>query len=336
MAQLVRTLQQLWQRPLRLAWRIVALEGFAWLIRLFLLPSPKGRHRFFHVPSPNSSRPSIPCLAYYPPSSSSTPLPVYVNFHGGGFVSGCLSDNSEWCERVASECGAVVLSVDYRLGLWERFPCANDDCETVVAAVVNRSPPFDDRTAWPIDVRRIALGGDSAGGSLAIATAAHPALRPSVCCVVAFYPALNMTVDARHKPRPPSYPRFDPVGAMLGVLLHDLVADYAHNFSGAAASDPRLSPLLLPTSELPRSLLLLTADMDILLEEQERFVRRVHESEVGRQRLLQRRFPHSLHGFLTLPDFLLSRVMGVEALVEKHQAMAAALHHIRTALAVED
>jgi acetyl esterase/lipase len=54
--------------------------------------------------------------------------PVYINFHGGGWVFGGLATDFDFCKRVANETGAVVFDVDYRLAPEYKFPIPVDDC----------------------------------------------------------------------------------------------------------------------------------------------------------------------------------------------------------------
>lgn len=54
--------------------------------------------------------------------------PVYVNFHGGGWVFGGLATDFDFCKRVARDTGAVVFDVDYRLAPEEHFPSQVEDC----------------------------------------------------------------------------------------------------------------------------------------------------------------------------------------------------------------
>lgn len=54
--------------------------------------------------------------------------PVYVNFHGGGWVFGGLATDFDFCKRVARDTGAVVFDVDYRLAPEQQFPSQVEDC----------------------------------------------------------------------------------------------------------------------------------------------------------------------------------------------------------------
>ena len=57
-----------------------------------------------------------------------TPKPVYINFHGGGWVFGGLPTDFDFCKRVSHDVGGVVFDVDYRLAPEYKFPIPLNDC----------------------------------------------------------------------------------------------------------------------------------------------------------------------------------------------------------------
>ena len=92
------------------------------------------------------------------PSGGSAPYPAVLWIHGGGFVVGNAAQDDDHCRRLATELGAVVISVDYRLAPEHPFPAPLDDCWAALQWLAAR----DD-----VDASRIALAGMSAGGGLA-------------------------------------------------------------------------------------------------------------------------------------------------------------------------
>jgi acetyl esterase len=99
----------------------------------------------------------------YAPSQEA--LPVLVYFHGGGFMIGSVATHDGLCRRLAHLSGCAVLSVDYRLAPEHKFPTAFDDAWDVVQWVAQQG---DTRRLMR---EKIAVGGDSAGGTLSAACA---------------------------------------------------------------------------------------------------------------------------------------------------------------------
>ena len=121
----------------------------------------------------------IPLRLYRPTGAAPTPGAI-LYMHGGGFVLGDLdsSDTTAW--SLAEQTGAVVASVDYRLAPEHPFPAAFEDCRAALHWLAETSGDLG------IDGLRIAVAGDSAGGSLAAALAfcardeGGPAIRAQV------------------------------------------------------------------------------------------------------------------------------------------------------------
>jgi acetyl esterase/lipase len=89
--------------------------------------------------------------------------PLYINFHGGGFVRGYHRRDTVFCAQVALATGAMVLDVDYRLAPEHPFPTALHECHDVVAWA------FENAEKLGVDPARIAIGGHSAGGNFTAA-----------------------------------------------------------------------------------------------------------------------------------------------------------------------
>lgn len=99
----------------------------------------------------------------YAPSRETHPVLVY--FHGGGFTIGSIASHDILCRELSRLTPCAVVSVDYRLAPEYRFPVAFDDAWDAVRWVASHGD------ALGVDATRLALGGDSAGGTLAAASA---------------------------------------------------------------------------------------------------------------------------------------------------------------------
>ncbi len=97
--------------------------------------------------------------------ASEQPLPVLLYFHGGGFTVGSMATHEPLCRHLAHLAHCAVISVDYRLAPENPFPAAVHDAWDSLSWLRERA------TAMALDSQLIALGGDSAGGTLAAVTA---------------------------------------------------------------------------------------------------------------------------------------------------------------------
>lgn len=102
-------------------------------------------------------------VRHYRPTGAASPeveLPTLVYFHGGGWVVGSLDSHDSTCRWLCERARVAVLSVDYRLAPEHPFPAAPDDCCAVVEAAMLGE-------VKGVNKKRVAVGGDSAGGNLA-------------------------------------------------------------------------------------------------------------------------------------------------------------------------
>ena len=102
---------------------------------------------------------ALPARLYAP--SAGQGLPVLLYLHGGGFTVGSIETHDVLCRELARLSGAMVVSLDYRLAPEHRFPTATHDAWDALAWLAAQAERLGaDRT-------RLAVGGDSAGGTLA-------------------------------------------------------------------------------------------------------------------------------------------------------------------------
>ncbi|RZI92692.1 MAG: alpha/beta hydrolase, partial [Variovorax sp.] len=158
-------------------------------------------------------------------------LPALVYFHGGGFTVGNIETHDTLCRALAHKSDAAVISVDYRLAPDFKFPTASNDAWDAVQHIAGQG------AALGIDSTRLALGGDSAGGTLAASSAimARDAGIP-IALQLLFYPGMAAHQDTD------SHRRF-----AKGPLLTEALISYF--FDGyvrtpADREDWRFAPLL--------------------------------------------------------------------------------------------
>ncbi|MEO0029536.1 MAG: Carboxylesterase NlhH [Pseudomonadota bacterium] len=99
--------------------------------------------------------------------TSETPLPTLVYFHGGGFTIGSIQTHNVLCRELARIGHCAVISVDYRLAPEYRFPVATNDAWDALQWVSKNL------TSLGLRANALAVGGDSAGGTLAAVCGLH-------------------------------------------------------------------------------------------------------------------------------------------------------------------
>lgn len=122
---------------------------------LEIAPQACERVENFTVPARDGH--AIPVRLYAPLGDV---LPVLVYFHGGGFTIGSIATHDALCRRLSHLAGCAVLSADYRLAPEHKFPTAFEDAWDVVQWVASSG------AGRGLDSHRVAVGGDSAGGTL--------------------------------------------------------------------------------------------------------------------------------------------------------------------------
>jgi len=125
-------------------------------------------------------------IRVYTPNSTSG-LPVFVFFHGGGFVAGNLDTHDTPLRSVANRCECIVVSVAYRLAPENKYPAAVDDAYAATKWVAEHGSEISG------DSHRIAVGGDGAGGNLAavVTLMARERGAPRLIFQVLIYPTLD-------------------------------------------------------------------------------------------------------------------------------------------------
>jgi acetyl esterase len=236
------------------------------------------------APTGASSRPIRVYRAHAAPPAS----PALVFFHGGGFVVGSLDSHDRVCRSLASRAGLVVVAVDYRLAPEHPFPAAVDDAVAATRWVLAHA------TTLGIDPTAIAVGGDSAGGTLAAVVAQalrRDALRPRFQLLV--YPLTDLRGGT------PSRDHF-----REGYFLTQRTIDwYTRNYVPDVAqyTDPRASPLLEPDlAGLPRALVV-TAGFDPLRDEGRDYAEKMRAAGVEVEHVCAEGL---MHGFFNAPAAL--------------------------------
>ncbi|XP_076863816.1 arylacetamide deacetylase-like 4 [Brachyhypopomus gauderio] len=134
----------------------------------------------------------VPVRVYQPTASPSQLKRGLLYFHGGGWIFGSIESYDAVCQHIATETDTTVVSVGYRLAPEHRFPAPLDDCEAATCHFLSVA-----RRDFGVDPRRVAMGGDSAGGNLVAALSQRLTKRRDgrlvpPCALVLIYPVLQM------------------------------------------------------------------------------------------------------------------------------------------------
>lgn len=108
---------------------------------------------------------SIMLRRYRHKKSKDNNQPALVFYHGGGYVAGSLKSHDLVCQHLAADGNCTVIAVDYRLAPEHPFPTPVNDGLLAYRYIANNPDKFG------VDATRLAVGGDSAGGSLAAVVA---------------------------------------------------------------------------------------------------------------------------------------------------------------------
>jgi acetyl esterase/lipase len=234
------------------------------------------------IPGPAGS---LAVRIYRPSIDSGQPALVY--FHGGGLVMGSNHSFEPLARELAAASAATVVAVDYRLAPEAPPPAQFDDCYTATEWVSRNAQRLG------IDTERVAVAGDSAGGSLAaaIALAARDRGGPPICAQVLLYPGLDRDMTAAS------------IAALADapILGRDDI-DYLHDLVDGDSGPPR-DPYLVPAyaadlSGLPPAIVV-TAGCDPIRDWGERYAARLCEAGV---QTTTTRYPGMYHGFLMRSD----------------------------------
>ncbi|WP_298927046.1 alpha/beta hydrolase [uncultured Ramlibacter sp.] len=184
----------------------------------------------FAIPSRDGT--PLPARLYAP---SQARLPVLLYFHGGGFTIGSIASHDILCRELSRLSGCAVVSLDYRLAPEHRFPIAVNDAWDAVQWLAGQGRDLG------LDSSRLAVGGDSAGGTLAAVSAilARDAGLP-LALQLLFYPGCAAYQDT------PSHKSF-----AEGLALEAAHIDYffGHYIDSQDRADWRFSPLNVPDAE---------------------------------------------------------------------------------------
>jgi acetyl esterase len=220
-----------------------------------------------------------PAKLYVPPSAGPEPAGLLLFFHGGGFALGSLATADPMCRLLAAQSGVRVLSVGYRLAPEHPYPAALEDALAAYRHVRATARSLGARPEL------VAVGGDSAGGNLALVVAHQEPVR-GPAFVLALYPVTDVDRSGG------SREEFGTGFGLTSDFIRELEGMYLPD--GLPADDGRGAILRADDFSAMPPVYLATAGFDPLRDEGEELVERLRADGVP---VVARRFPGLVHGY---------------------------------------
>lgn len=256
------------------------------------------------VPGPDGAPPVS--MRIYRPEHASTPLPCIYHMHGGGYVAGAARELAFLHYPLVQSLDCMLISVDYRLAPEAPFPAAIEDCYAGLGWVTRNAEPLG------IDISRLGVMGESAGGGLAAALALlvrdRGEYRLSFQHLI--YPMLDDRTCTRAEPHP---------------FAGEFIWPPANNHFGWSAllgqepGSDGVSPYAAPAratdlSGLPPAFIS-AGSLDLFVDENIEYAKRLLQAGVPTE---LRIYPGAFHGF----DIFSNAPIAVAARKDSHAALA--------------
>lgn len=219
----------------------------------------------------------------YRPAGTTGPLPILVFVHAGGYVFGSIGTHDSFCRLMCAGSECLVLSFEYRLSPEHKFPAAHEDSYAALRWAAENAGKIGG------DPARIAVGGDSSGGTMAIATCAMAAERggPRPMQLMLWYPGTAGGPPTESMKRL-SEGYFLDSGLMKWSMGHYL------NGPGDMA-DPRVAPLKMSDFSVLPPTYVMTAGFDPRHDDNGLFVDALKQAGVEAE---FHSIPNTIHGFM--------------------------------------
>ncbi|MFC7062579.1 alpha/beta hydrolase [Halobacillus seohaensis] len=223
------------------------------------------------------------------------PFPVFVYYHGGGWVLGDIETSDASCRMLANKTSNIVVSVEYRLAPEHKFPVPVEDSYAALLWAHENAISFNGSAS------NIIVGGDSAGGNLAtvVSMIARDQNGPKIEGQVLLYPVTSLEYDTD------SYQEFK---EGFG-LDRDLMIWFGDHYI-SKEQDKRsqyAAPLASNHLENLPSTLIVTAENDVLRDEGVAYAEKLKKAGVKVETI---REAGMVHGYFTTMAVFSDRIKG--------------------------
>jgi len=204
-------------------------------------------------------------------------------FHGGGFSIGSIRTHDPVCKFLSEMLGWKIFSVEYRLAPEHRFPVPLEDCDKSMDWLIENADQFE------IDINKIAVGGDSAGGNLAaclcIKRIEEGKIQPER--QILFYPAVDTGGD---------YESIKTFTDGYFLLTKELLEWFGNNYLDESDhTNIYAAPINYDKLEMVPPALIITAGFDPLRDEGKAYAEMLQKNGV---KVDYKEYPSLIHGFL--------------------------------------
>ena len=217
---------------------------------------------------------------YWPQAAA--PVPAISYYHGGGHVIGSLDTHDFVARNLCAGAGALVASVDYRMGPEHRFPAAVDDSFAALQWL------HENAQTLGADPGRLGVHGDSAGANLAAVVALLARdTGPQLRLQSLVYPITDYGMVGAS---------YDTYATGYGILTKGAMLWFRNHYlrSPDDANDWRASPIKAASLAGVAPAIIVTAECDVLHDDGERYARALHRSGVPVE---YKEFPGMIHAF---------------------------------------
>jgi acetyl esterase len=216
-------------------------------------------------------------------------LPVIIYFHFGGFTLPLLSTMEQACWKKSADYHAVVFAVDYRILPEYKYPAAVNDAYNTFKWVMKHAQEYGG------DTTKIILLGESSGANL-VAVICQKAYKEGISNKIKLQVLICPSLDnVRNCATHPSYQRYATGYVLTKEVMFFVQGLYTdeNNFD-----NPEVSPLLTKDLKGLPPALMVTAEFDILRDEDELYAERMRKAGV---KVENKCFPGQIHILIGLP-----------------------------------
>jgi acetyl esterase len=236
-----------------------------------------------------TSKRYTPIRIYYPKIGGVHPAFIWI--HGGGFVLGNIEVYDYICRKITKHVNCAVVSIDYGLSPEHKFPEPVEECYQITKWVFKNAREIN------INPNKIAIGGDSVGGTLSAVISQISRDRREFSII--YQVIINAMLDLLGETDPKSRVENAKGYRLTTKGIEWFVQQYLSDLKDAKS--PLASPLLADNFENLPDACIITSEYDPLRDEGEHYAQCLFESGV---KVCLKRYNGIIHGFFNMQKTL--------------------------------